>query len=138
MAVPTDRRISDDETWENEARAMHGLPPLDGTETKPPDASDPEQAREAARNNRLAERSIGATIAEMMGVKEVRAVVYRWLDAARAFAPHDFPYGTQIDPLQLARNAAHRELAQFILADLHRSAPNQYLTMLQEAQSPPD
>jgi ribosome-interacting GTPase 1 len=114
---------------------MHGLPALDQDKIEAPDASNPEQARAVARDLRLAERSVASTIHEMMQLREVRAVVYRWLEACRAFAAHDFPYGAAIDPLQLARNAAHREVAQFILADLHRSAPEQYLIMLKENQT---
>jgi ribosome-interacting GTPase 1 len=117
---------------------MHGLPALDvPDEVKPADVSDPEQAKTARREQRVAERGIGVTIHEMMQLREVRAVVYRWLEVTRAFAAHDFPFGASIDPLQLARNAAHREVAQFILADLHRSAPEQYLLMLKEAQAEP-
>lgn len=122
-------------SWVNDAREMHGLPPLESAAAPASDASDPEAARAAQRDQRIVERSVSVTIHEMMQLKEVRGVVYRWLDACRAFAAHDFPFGASIDPLQLARNAAHREVAQFILSDLHRSAPEQYLTMLREAQS---
>lgn len=121
--------------WLDEARAMHGMPALEQPEAQPADASDPEQAKAARREQRLAERTIATTIHEMMGLKEVRAVVYRWLDNCRAFSAHDFPYGATIDPLQLARNAAHREVAQAITADLLGAAPEQYLLMLKEAQA---
>ena len=119
-----------------EVRAMHGIAAVeDAGAATVPDASDPEQIRAARRDQRLAERSVAATIHEMMQVSEVRAVIYRWLDACRAFSAHDFPYGAAIDPLQLARNAAHREVAQKITADLLGSAPEQYLLMLKEAQA---
>jgi len=123
-----------DLSWIDEARAMHGIPVIDEKTDPKPDASDPASGRRAARTQRVAERSVATTIAEMMSVIEVRAVIYRWLWAMRAFEAHDFPFGQAIDPLQLARNAAHREIAQFILADLHRSAPEQYLAMLRENQ----
>ncbi|MGD0107278.1 MAG: hypothetical protein ABSC06_25050 [Rhodopila sp.] len=120
--------------WLAEAAAAHGVASPDPAEQPQPDVSDPELIKVKRRGQRLAERSTAATIHEMMQLPEVRAVVYRWLNACRAFAAHDFPHGVSIDPLQLARNAAHREMAQFILADLHRSAPRQYLLMLKEAQ----
>jgi hypothetical protein len=113
---------------------MHGLPAL-APEPVRPDASDPEQAKAARRQQRLDARTIATTVHEMMGVQEVRAVVYRWLSVCGAFRAHDFPYGVAIDPLQLARNAAHREVAQAITADLLGAAPNEYLLMLKEAQS---
>jgi ribosome-interacting GTPase 1 len=124
-----------DPDWIAEARMMHGLPVLqpDPRVIRQRDASDPEAIAEARRKQRLAERTIATTIHEMMQLREVRAVIYRWLAVTRAFEAHDFPFGATIDPLQLARNAAHREVAQFILADLHRSAPNEYLLMLKEA-----
>jgi hypothetical protein len=115
---------------------MHGIEPVEVSDGVPPDASDPERIKAARREQRLAERSIAGTIHEMMKVQEIRAVVYRWLEACGAFRAHDFPYGAQIDPLQLARNAAHREMAQFILADLHGAAPQEYLLMLKEAATP--
>jgi hypothetical protein len=118
----------------NEVREMHGLPPFEADVLPRPDASDPARIEAQRREQRLAERSIAGTIHEMMQLREVRAVVYRWLDTCRAFAAHDFPFGASIDPLQLARNAAHREIAQAILADLHGAAPAEYLLMLKEAQ----
>jgi hypothetical protein len=125
--------VTDDDDWQNEARAMHGLPPLTAEETPPaPDASDPAQVEAARRDRRMADRTIATTVHEMMAVREVRAVIYRWLAAARAFEAHDFPFGVAIDPLQLARNAAHREVAQAMTADLLGSAPDEYLKMLKE------
>jgi hypothetical protein len=123
-----------DAEWAAEARAMHGIEQQEEPAPAVPDASDPEQARAARREQRLAERSIAGTVHEMMKVQEIRAVVYRWLEVCGAFRAHDFPYGVHIDPLQLARNAAHREVAQAILADLHGAAPQEYLLMLKEAQ----
>ncbi len=114
---------------------MHGIPAVEEKVDLKPDASNPADGRRKTRQQRVAERSAAATIAEMMAVPEVRAVIYRWLWAMRAFEAHDFPFGQAIDPLQLARNAAHREIAQFILADLHRSAPEAYLKMLRENQA---
>jgi hypothetical protein len=131
-SLPEDPRHFGHE-WLAEARAMHGIPALEPAESPPADASDPEQIKAARREQRLAKRTIATTIHEMMQLKEVRAVVYRWLDSCGAFRDHDFPFGASIDPLQLARNAAHREVAQAITADLLGSAPEQYLLMLKEA-----
>lgn len=114
---------------------MHGLPQLEDEPPPAPDASDPEQVAAARRAARLDARSIAVTIHEMMQLQEVRAVVYRWLDACGAFRAHDFPFGPSIDPLALARNTAHREIAQAITADLMGAAPDEYLKMLREASN---
>lgn len=124
-----------EEGWWNEARLMHDLPILERPEARPPDASDPDQVKAARRDQRVAARELGVTIHEMMGLREVRAVIYRWLDRMGAFRAHDFPFGMPMDALQLARNAAQREQVQMITADLLAAAPEQYLLMLKEAQS---
>lgn len=113
----------------NVERIMHGLAPVE-VEAEP----EVKRLQDAEQKQRFAERTQANTIAEMMKVQDVRAVVYRWLAACRAFERHDFPYGNRMDFGQLARNAAHREIAQFILADLHRACPELYLTMLRENQ----
>jgi len=124
-----------EEGWWNEARVMHGLAPLEKAEAPAPDASDPDQVKAARREQRISARALGVTIHEMMGLREVRAVIYRWLDRMGAFRAHDFPFGMPMDALQLARNAAQREQVQMLTADLMAAAPEQYLLMLKEAQS---
>lgn len=113
---------------------MHGVDAIEPAPAKPRDASNPDDIAAARRLVRMDEREIMGTIHEMMTQREVRAVVYRWLETCGAFRGNDFPMGERIDPLQLARNAAHREVAQFISADLFRSAPESYLVMLRENQ----
>lgn len=114
----------------NVERLMHGLEAVDIEET--PEAK---RLQDAEQRERLAQRNLTNTLAEMMKVPDIRTVVYRWLAACRAFEPHDFPYGHRMDFGALARNAAHREIAQFILGDLHRACPDLYLTMLRENQN---
>ncbi len=122
-----------DPDWMAEARAMHGLPRLETLAAARPNAADPDQTRAAQRVHRLSERAVAVTIHEMMQLAEVRAVIYRWLAKCGAFRAHDFPAGLSIDPLQLARNAAHREVVQAITSDLLGAAPTEYLLMLKEA-----
>jgi len=117
--------------WLNDARAMHGLPALDKPKPAPVDASDPKQIKAAQRAARIDARQMAATLAAMMEQPQVRAWMYRLLVTCGAFRANDFPT-VPIDPLQLARNAAHREIAQSLIADILGCAPEAYLAMLKE------
>lgn len=112
---------------------MHGLPALAEGEKPPPDSSDPDEVRKQQRAARLQARKMAATIAGMMENEQVRAWMYRLLSTCRAFERCDFPPTTyQIDALGLARFAAHREIAQFLTAEIMAACPELYLTMLRE------
>lgn len=118
-------------TWDNEAREMHGLAPI-RRETKPPqDSSDPAVIKAAQRAQRLDARKIAHTVAGMMEAPEVRTWMYRLLENCRAFERHDFPPGLD-SAIGLARNAAHREMCQFITADIMAACPELYVVMLKE------
>jgi hypothetical protein len=118
--------------WLNDARALHGLPPLEVPGAPATDSSDPAVIKAAQRAARMDARKIANTVREMMGVPEVRTWMYRLLENCRAFTPHDFPFGTSVDPLQLARHAAHREVCQFLTADIMAACPELYVAMLKE------
>lgn len=118
--------------WLDDARAMHGLGPVEKPDKPPADSSDPAVVKAAQRAARMDARRLAGTVAEMMAVAEVRTWMYRLLENCRAFTPHDFPFGASIDPLQLARHAAHREIAQFVTADIMAATPELYVTMLKE------
>ena len=118
--------------WDAEARAMHGMPPLAEDPPRPPDSSDPANVKAAQRAARLDALKMAGIVAAMMETAEVRTWMYRLLENCRAFAPHDFPFGQHIDPLQLARHAAHREIAQFLTADIMAASPEGYVLMLRE------
>jgi hypothetical protein len=120
--------------WVNEARALHGLPPLEAPPPPPPDASDPAQIKSAQREARIQTRELGNTLHEMMRLKPVRAYFYLLLDRMGAFRGSDFPMGFPLDPLALAANAEGRRQAQLLTADLLGAAPDEYLLMLKEAQ----
>jgi hypothetical protein len=118
--------------WLDEARAMHGLPPGEKIVPAPPDSSDPAVIKAAQRAARLDARKLSATVHGMMESPEVRTWMYRLLENCRAFTSHDFPFGQTIDSLGLARNAAHREVTQFLTADILASCPDLYVLMLRE------
>jgi hypothetical protein len=118
--------------WMNEARAMHGLPPEEPAKPGPVDSSDPAAVKAAQRAARLDARKIADTVAGMMENASVRTWMYRLLENCRAFTAHDFPLGAGIDPLQLARHAAHREVCQFITADIMAACPDLYVVMIRE------
>ena len=118
--------------WLNDARAMHGLAEEAAPKRPVLDSSDPAVVKAAQREKRMESRALAATVGGMMESADVRTWMYRLLENCRAFAPHDFPFGVMIDPLQLARHAAHRELAQFVTADILAASPELYVTMLKE------
>jgi hypothetical protein len=111
---------------------MHGLDPLREAVPVAPDSSDPAVVKAAQRAARLDARKIAATVAGMMESPEVRTWMYRLLENCRAFTAHDFPFGERIDPLQLARHTAHREVTQFLTADIMAACPELYVLMLKE------
>lgn len=106
-----------------EVARMHGVPE--------PEIDDPLAKARRKRAEEAHKRS--TTIAEMMKVAEIRAVIHGWLDACGAFRMHDFPSGP-CDFGVLARLAAHREVAQLITRDLLAACPDLYLVMLRENQ----
>jgi hypothetical protein len=118
--------------WDNDARAMHGLEPLAVPDPAAPDSSDPVAVKAAQRAARMDARKIANTVAGMMEIADVRTWIYRLLENCRAFTSHDVPYGERIDGLQLARNAAHREVCQFVTADIMAACPELYVQMLKE------
>ena len=118
--------------WLNDARAMHGLEPLEAPKAPAVDSSDPAVIKAAQRAARLDARKMANTVYAMMENDQVRAWMYRLLENCRAFMVHDFPLGGPIDPLQLARQAAHREVAQFLTADIMAACPQLYVAMLKE------
>lgn len=118
--------------WDAEARQMHGVEPLAPGPGKPPDSSDPAVVKAAQRAARLDARKVAATVAGMMENAEVRTWMYRLLENCRAFTAHDFPLAAPLDPFQLARHAAHREICQFVTADIMAACPDLYVLMLKE------
>jgi hypothetical protein len=118
--------------WANDARQMHGLDPIQPGAKPAPDSSDPAVIKAAQRAARLDQRKLLATTAGMMESPEVRTWMYRLLERYRAFTLHDFPTSLPLDPLQLARHAAHREVSQFVTADIMAACPDLYVLMLKE------
>lgn len=118
--------------WDNEAREMHGMVPVRREAPPKIDSSDPAVIRAAQRKARLRARRIAATIGGMMDNPDVRMWMYRLLENCRAFAAHDFPAGVPLDALGLARNAAHREIGQFVTADIMAACPDSYMVMMKE------
>lgn len=116
--------------WDNDARVMHGLPPLRAPDKAVVDSSDPAVIKAAQRAQRLDTRRIAATVAGMMESPEVRVWMYRLLENCRAFTAHDFP--PVAGAIALARNAAHREICQFVTADIMAACPELYVMMLKE------
>jgi hypothetical protein len=118
--------------WLAEARALHGLPVGEPVRPSLADSSDPATIRTAQRAARLDAKRQSATIAGMMENADVRAWMYRLLQSCRAFAAHDFPGGVPLDALQLARQAAHREVAQMLTAGIMAACPDLFVLMLRE------
>ena len=115
-----------------EARQMHGIAAQAAPPKPSEDSSDPAVIKAKQRAARMDARRMAAIVGGMMESPEVRTWMYRLLENTRAFMPNDFPLGAPVDPWQLTRNAAHREIAQFLTADIMAACPDLYVTMLRE------
>lgn len=126
-------RAPDPPAWLPDARAMHGLPAEEPpVKSTAPDSSDPAVIKAAQRKARMDRRAMLATIGGMMESGDVRSWMYSLLETCRAFTSSDFPSGSSVDPYQLARNAAHREVGQFLIGDIMAACPDLFVVMVKE------
>ena len=111
----------------NEARVMHGLPPLP-VEEIPVEADEPAALRRRAAAARKAERDRLETLALIMSQPNGRDWMYWLLTECRAFHASDLAHSAQATAAHVGR----REVAQQLLGDLFRACPAEFLTMLRE------
>jgi hypothetical protein len=86
-----------------------------------------EQARKAKRRDDMA----GADFRDLMGRPEFRRFLWRLLSDCEVFRASFVP---GIDALSLAYAEGRRNLGRELLAEVMRLSPEDYLTMLVEAQ----
>lgn len=96
----------------------------------PYDTSDPVAVNTARKRAARADRERHDVVASLMEIKEGRAWMHGMLDVCHCFAT-SFVQG---DALSSAFKEGERNIGLRLLADVMKSAPDQYVTMIKEAK----
>ena len=102
--------------WINEARQLHGLPPLPDSEMPRADATIMAGKR---KESAARERDRLVTLSEMMKIPQARSWMHDLLTKCGVFGP----VGHAPEAVSLARMLGRHDIGQMMLADLHRACP---------------